>query len=80
MSTPASAVVRRQYVWLLAVLIVAGAAQLAGGLLLLARFDDQVDRLNAAQSSHALMLQAMPCSLSSSWKCSLGYWLPWSEW
>jgi signal transduction histidine kinase len=58
-STPASAVVRRHYVWLLCVLIMAGAAQLAGGLLLLARFDGEVGRLNAAESEHAVMLQAM---------------------
>jgi signal transduction histidine kinase len=58
-STPASAVVRRHYGWLLCVLIVAGAAQLAGGLLLLARFDGEVGRLDAAQSAHAVMLQAM---------------------
>jgi signal transduction histidine kinase len=58
-STPASAVVRRHYVWLLCVLIIAGAAQLAGGLLLLARFDDAVGRLNAAESAHSVMLQAM---------------------
>jgi signal transduction histidine kinase len=57
--TPASAVVRRHYVWLLCVLIVAGAAQLAGGLLLLARFDGQVSRFDRAESAHAVMLQSM---------------------
>jgi signal transduction histidine kinase len=57
--TPASAVVRRHYVWLLCVLIVAGAAQLAGGLLLLARFEGQVSRFDRAESAHAVMLQSM---------------------
>jgi len=33
-----------------------------------------------SQTSPArLMLQVMPCSSSSFWKCSLVYWLPWSE-
>ena len=59
MGTPASAVVRRHYVWLLCVLIVAGAAQLGGGLLLLARFDGQVGRLDRAENAHATMLQSM---------------------
>jgi signal transduction histidine kinase len=57
--TPASAVVRRHYVWLLCVLIVAGAAQLAGGLVLLARFDGEVGRFDRAESAHAVMLQSM---------------------
>jgi signal transduction histidine kinase len=57
--TPASAVVRRHYVWLLCVLIVAGAAQLAGGLLLLARFDRQVGRFDRAEGAHTVMLQSM---------------------
>jgi signal transduction histidine kinase len=57
--TPASAVVRRHYVWLLGVLIVAGAAQLASGLLLLARFDGQVGRFDRAESAHMIMLQSM---------------------
>jgi signal transduction histidine kinase len=57
--TPASAVVRRHYVWLLCVLIVAGAAQLGGGLLLLARFDGQVSRFDRAETAHAVMLQSM---------------------
>ncbi|MEV6845938.1 ATP-binding protein [Actinoplanes sp. NPDC051411] len=59
MGTPASAVVRRHYVWLLCVLIVAGAAQLAGGLVLLARFDRQVGRFDRAESAHMVMLQSM---------------------
>jgi signal transduction histidine kinase len=58
-STPASAVVRRHYVWLLGVLIIAGAAQVGGGLLLLARFDGEVAHLDAAESAHAVMLQSM---------------------
>src|SRR5690606_10830346 len=34
-----------------------------------------------SQTSPArLMLQVMPCSSSSLWKCSLVYGLPWSEW
>jgi signal transduction histidine kinase len=57
--TPASAVVRRHYVWLLCVLIVAAAAQLTAGLLLLARFDGQVGRFDRAESAHAVMLQSM---------------------
>jgi signal transduction histidine kinase len=57
--TPASAVVRRHYVWLLCVLIVAGGAQLGGGLLLLARFEGQVSRFDRAESTHAVMLQSM---------------------
>ena len=59
MGTPASAVVRRHYVWLLCVLIIAGAAQLAGGLLLLARFDGEVAQLDAAERAHAVMLQSL---------------------
>lgn len=59
MGTPASAVVRRHYVWLLCVLIIAGAAQLAGGLLLLARFDGEVAHLDAAERAHAVMLQSL---------------------
>jgi signal transduction histidine kinase len=57
--TPASAVVRRHYVWLLCVLIIAGAARVAGGLMLLGRFDDEVARLGAAEDAHAIMLQSM---------------------
>jgi signal transduction histidine kinase len=57
--TPASAVVRRHYVWLLCVLIVAAAAQLGGGLWLLARFDGQVGRFDRAETAHTVMLQAM---------------------
>jgi signal transduction histidine kinase len=58
--TPASAVVvRRHYVWLLCVLVLAGAAQLAGSLLLLARFDGEVGRFDRAERGHAVMLQSM---------------------
>jgi hypothetical protein len=45
---------------------------------------NELKKLSIAELSQTsparLMLQVMPCSLSSSWKCSLVYWLPWSEW
>lgn len=44
---------------------------------------NELKKLSMAELSQTsparLMLQVMPCSLSNSWKCSLVYWLPWSE-
>ena len=44
---------------------------------------NELKKLSIAELSQTsparLMLQVMPCSLSSSRKCSLVYWLPWSE-
>ncbi len=41
---------------------------------------NELKKLSMAELSQTspalLMLQVMPCSLSSSWKCSLVYWLP----
>jgi signal transduction histidine kinase len=54
-----STVLRRQFVWLVAVLVVVGGAQLAGGLALLARFDGYSRRVDTAQNAHQVMLQAM---------------------
>jgi signal transduction histidine kinase len=59
LGTPASAVVRRHYVWLLCVLLIASGARVAGGLVLLSRFDGEVSRLGAAEDAHSIMLQSM---------------------
>ena len=59
MGTPALAVVRRHYVWLLCVLVIAGAAQQAAGLQLLGRYDGEVGRFDRAESAHAVMLQSL---------------------
>ena len=44
---------------------------------------NELKKLSIAELSQTsparLMLQVMPCSRSNAWKCSLVYWLPWSE-
>jgi signal transduction histidine kinase len=59
MSTSTSTALRRQFGWLVTVLVIVGAVQLVGGLALLARFDGYSKRIDVAQNAHQVMLQAM---------------------
>ncbi|MGX6606319.1 ATP-binding protein [Micromonosporaceae bacterium Da 78-11] len=59
MGTSTSAALRRQSIWLVAMLVIVGGLQLVGGLVLLARFDGYSRRLDVAQNAHQVMLQAM---------------------
>jgi signal transduction histidine kinase/CHASE3 domain sensor protein len=54
-----SSALRRQLMWLVAVLAVVGTAQVIGGLVLLTRFDAYSAHVDVAQNAHQRMLQAM---------------------
>jgi signal transduction histidine kinase len=59
LGTSTSTALRRQFAWLASVLVIVGAVQLVGALVLLARFDGYSRRVDAAQDAHRVMLQAM---------------------
>jgi signal transduction histidine kinase/CHASE3 domain sensor protein len=58
-STSTAIALRRQLMWLVAVLAIVGTAQVIGGLVLLARFDAYSQHVDVAQNAHQRMLQAM---------------------
>jgi signal transduction histidine kinase/CHASE3 domain sensor protein len=58
-STSTAIALRRQLLWLVAVLAIVGTAQVIGGLVLLARFDAYSQHVDVAQNAHQRMLQAM---------------------
>jgi signal transduction histidine kinase/CHASE3 domain sensor protein len=56
---PTTTALRRQFVWLVVVLAVMGVLQVSLGQVLLSRFETHSGRVEAAQESHQLMLQAL---------------------
>ncbi|MDR7320661.1 MULTISPECIES: ATP-binding protein [Catenuloplanes] len=50
---------RRRFAWLVTTLVLVGIMQLAGGQILVSRFESSTTRIDVAQTAHQVMLQSM---------------------